>query len=236
MHGAPVSPREPPMMNTLPELNFVEAAERRGTSRSTVAPISPASGRAGPPRGMPMSTTSTSPAYSLPGRVQTPTFGRWNVAVAMQCTAGPSTSPVVASTPEGMSQAITGAFAASISSITWSAGERGDPLLPGPEQAVDDHVRLVQPPCLERDRLRPGQLLQLRLRVLPHPLGRPDDEHLDVTPGLAQQPRGDDPVPAVVALAAHDHDPPGGRPPRHHAREPLARALHQLRRPRPCAR
>ena len=65
-----------------------------------------------------MSTTSTSPAYSLPGRIQSPTFGRWNAAVATQCTAGPSTSPVVASTPDGTSAAITGAFAASISSIT----------------------------------------------------------------------------------------------------------------------
>jgi hypothetical protein len=118
MHGAPVSPLEPPMMKTFPELNLVEAAERRGTSRSTVALTRPASGRAGPPRGMPMSTRSTSPAYSLPGWIHSPTFGRWKVAVAMQCTAGPSTSPVDASTPEGTSQAITGALAASISAIT----------------------------------------------------------------------------------------------------------------------
>ncbi len=52
-------------MNTLPEENFVEPAVRRGISRSTPPPITPASGRTGPPRGIPMSTTSTSPAYSF---------------------------------------------------------------------------------------------------------------------------------------------------------------------------
>ena len=64
------------MMHTLPELNFVDIADRRGTSRRTPEPIKPASGRAGPPFGMPMSMTSTSPAYSLPGRTHSPTFGR----------------------------------------------------------------------------------------------------------------------------------------------------------------
>ncbi len=175
------------MMNTLPLENFVEADERRGMSRSTPAPISPASGRAGPPRGMPISTTSTSPAYALPGRTQTPIFGRWNATVATQCTAGPATSPVDASTPDGMSAAITGARAASISSITRAAGSRGTPEEPGAEQRVDDHVRLVEPPRLERDRRAPGQLLELRLRVLAHPLGRPHGVDLDLAarPGAA---------------------------------------------------
>ena len=135
MHGAPVSPVEPPMMKTLPEENFVELALRRGMSRSTPAPISPASGRAGPPRGMPMSTTSMSPAYSLPGRTHRPTLARWNVAVATQCTAAPATSPVEASIPDGTSQATTGARAASISSITLSAGSRGAPEEPVPSSA-----------------------------------------------------------------------------------------------------
>src|SRR5689334_23941617 len=95
MHGAPVRPRDPPTMKTLPEENFVEAELLLGMSRSTPAPISPASGRAGPPRGMPISTISISPVYSLPGLTHRPTFGRWNVAVATQCTAGPSTSPEI---------------------------------------------------------------------------------------------------------------------------------------------
>ena len=60
--GAPVSPEDPPITNTLPELNLVDSAVRRGISASTPAPIRPMSASVGAPSGMPMSITSTSPA------------------------------------------------------------------------------------------------------------------------------------------------------------------------------
>src|ERR1700755_3529846 len=67
--------------------------------------------------------------------MKSPSLGRWNVAVATQWPAVPPTSPVDASTPDGASAAITGALAASISSITWSAGVRGEPEEPVPSSA-----------------------------------------------------------------------------------------------------
>src|SRR6185436_6830619 len=98
----------------------------------------------------------------------------------------------------------------------------------GAEQRIDDHVGLVQATGLERDRLRARQLLQLLLRVLTHPLGRPHGMDLDLSARSAQQPRGDDPVPTVVALAADDRDPPSGRTPRDNTGKPFTGTLHQL--------
>ena len=159
MLGAPVSPLEPPMMKTLPEENFVDVALRRGISRSAPEVINPASGWAGPPRGIPMSTTSTSPAYSFPGRIQSPTLALWNAAVAMQCTAGPATSPVLASTPDGTSAAITGARAASSSSMTLSAGSRGEPELPVPSRQSTITCALFSRPASKCAGAGPGSFL-----------------------------------------------------------------------------
>jgi hypothetical protein len=60
--GAPVRPDEPPITNTLPELNLVESTVRRGISSRTPGPISPISASTGAPDGIPMSITSTAPA------------------------------------------------------------------------------------------------------------------------------------------------------------------------------
>ena len=199
---------------------MVESAPRRGMSRSTPAPISPTSGAPGPPRGMPMSITSTSPAYSLPGPDPQPELG------AVERRRGdargppaPATSPVDASTPDGTSAATTGASAASISSITLPPGSRGAPVRAGAEQRVDDHVRLVEPPGLERDRRRRRAAASAAPAASPC---RHSGGHTASTstsrPAAAQQPRGDEPVAAVVALAADDRDPAGGRALRDHAR------------------
>ena len=135
MHGAPVRPREPPTTTTLPELNLVESTPRRGMSRSTPGVISPASASPGAPRGMPMSITVTAPACALPGAIQRPGFARWKVAVAAARTATPGTSPVLASTPLGMSAAITLPLAPEISSIARATGSFGAPLEPVPSRA-----------------------------------------------------------------------------------------------------
>ena len=135
MVGAPVSPREPPMITTLPELNLVEPAPRRGMSRRTAGVIRPASASPGAPSGMPMAITDTAPAWSLPGAIQRPGLAAWNVAVATARTAAPATSPVLASTPLGMSAAITGALAPFRSSMTPAAEPRGAPVVPVPSSA-----------------------------------------------------------------------------------------------------
>jgi hypothetical protein len=71
--------------------------------------MSPAADGGGAPRGIPISTTSTRPACSLPGFTWRPTFDPWKVAVTTAVTASPSTSPVEAFTPDGTSHATTGA-------------------------------------------------------------------------------------------------------------------------------
>src|SRR4051812_17900236 len=81
---------------------------------------------------------------------------------------------------------------------------------------------------LEGQRLGPGKLLELRLRVLAHPFRRPHEQHLDLTAGVAQMARRHDAVGAVVALAADDGDPSRRGAPRHHLGEALARPLHQF--------
>ena len=75
--GGAVSPLEPPRMTTLPEENFVESAPRRGISRMTAPPISPASALTGAPRGIPMSITSTVPEWLLPGAIHSPGLAAW---------------------------------------------------------------------------------------------------------------------------------------------------------------
>ena len=56
----------------------------------------------------PMSATTTSPAWKRPGAIASPTFGPCMVTVTSAFTAAPATSPVDASTPEGMSTATHG--------------------------------------------------------------------------------------------------------------------------------
>jgi hypothetical protein len=73
--GAPVSPRAPPAITTVPAVNLFPVRSRRGTSSSTRSLITPATPGAGALRGMPISTTSTRPACVFPGATQSPTFG-----------------------------------------------------------------------------------------------------------------------------------------------------------------
>src|SRR5918999_1500570 len=89
----------------------------------------------GAPRGMPISTVSTRPACSLPGVTKSPILGPWNVAVAVARTASPSTSPVDALTPEGTSQATTGASCALMAAMAEASGSRGEPSKPVPSRA-----------------------------------------------------------------------------------------------------
>ncbi len=82
-----------------------------------------------------MSATSTSPARNRPGATASPTFSAWNVTVASASTAGPPTSPVEASTPDGTSSERTGASSELISSMWRAASARGEPRNPVPKRA-----------------------------------------------------------------------------------------------------
>ncbi len=82
-----------------------------------------------------MSATRTSPAFSLPGKIQCPSLAAWKLTVTSAPTAAPSAAPLEASTPDGMSAATTGASDALIASMAASAGARGAPENPVPKIA-----------------------------------------------------------------------------------------------------
>ena len=91
----------------------------------------PAAGSRYGPR--PMSTSSTTPAWPLPGSISSPGLTAPNVTVTSARTAGPSTSPVSASMPDGRSTATVGSrreLAASCASVAY--GSRRPPLPPMP--------------------------------------------------------------------------------------------------------
>ena len=108
---------------------------RGGNSSSTRSAISPAPSGAGAPRGTPISITSTRPAWKAPGATCSPIFEPWKVPVTSARTASPSTSPLEASTPEGTSQATTGASCALIAAMAPATGSRGAPENPVPNSA-----------------------------------------------------------------------------------------------------
>ncbi len=135
MVGAPVRPSEPPAITTTPEANFDPSRPRWGTSSSTRSEIRPAPSPLGAPRGMPISTTTTSPAWVEPGLTRRPTLAPWKVPVAVARTASASTSPVEALTPDGASQAITGALCSLMARIAPAIGSRGEPSKPVPSMA-----------------------------------------------------------------------------------------------------
>ena len=80
----------------------------------------------------PMSTSSTTPAWPLPGSISSPGLNVPNVTVTSARTAGPSTSPVSASMPLGRSTArvVAAELAASCASV--ANGSRRPPLPPMP--------------------------------------------------------------------------------------------------------
>ena len=84
---------------------------------------------------MPISTMLTSPASSLPGFTCSPIFEPWKVAVTSAFTASPCASPLDASTPEGTSQATTGASWPLMARIAPDTGSRGSPEKPVPSSA-----------------------------------------------------------------------------------------------------
>ena len=226
-----MSPREPPHTSTWPEANFVDSRPRRGMPSSTARVIRPIAGCTGAPRGMPMSITRTSPARPLPGAIHRPGLAAWNVAVTSAWTAAPCAAPVEASTPLGTSAATTGASRSLIASIAERAGSRGSPSNPVPRMASITTAAPSSAAGAEGLGRRARQALEVGSRVALKVGGVGEQEDADLAARVAQQPRGDQAVAAVVALAAHDDVGPLGASGRGGGvGEPAARALHELER------
>ena len=214
-HGAPVRPREPPTTQ------HVAARELRRGRRAARAPR-PATPRADEPdrrldRLARAGCRCRRPAPRRRAPCPGGSTGRaWRGGTSRSRsarTATPATSPVEASTPLGTSPATTGAP---------GVAERHDRLArparaASPDDAGAEHARRPRPPRPRGSaasngsggspgsRSRFARASPLSLSAVAVSASR------DLAPGLAQQPRGDEPVAAVVALAAHDDDGPAGR-------------------------
>ena len=142
----------------------------------------------------------------FPGATRWPSLAAWKLTVTSASTAAPATSPVEASTPEAMSQATTGAPQRLIASIAAAAGSRGAPANPVPKIAsttAPEPARRAAGSLPER--LPPESLLVGR-GVTAQLLRRPEQQRLDLVARLGEVAGGDEPVAAVVALAADDPD------------------------------
>src|SRR5215208_3984009 len=130
--AAPVIPRAPPTTRTNPAVYLLSPSRLRGTRSRSSAPTSACVvARCSSP----MSATTTSPERKRPGPTTRPTLSPCIVMVTSATTASPGTSPVEASTPDGMSTATTGAGASLIRRIRSAASARGAPENPVPNSA-----------------------------------------------------------------------------------------------------
>ena len=151
-----------------------------------------------------MSATRTGPHSARPGYSRCPGFGRKKVTVSRAFTATPRTCPLFPSSPDGTSTATTGAPDA----LTRSTAARAPleiPRQPGPEQRIDDDIRLgriglSQRRCVSLPE-RGG-----RGRVALQRVPRAKQRKAHPVAALLQNPRGDEAVPAIVAGSAqHQH-------------------------------
>ena len=176
-----------------------------------------------------MSATSTSPARNRPGATASPTFSAWNVTVTSASTAGPATSPVEASTPDGTSSERTGAPRELISSMWRAASARGAPRKPVPKSASTTTSALLPVSA----NLIPSSLTRARFSAASpvHLLLGPRENDLDRAPGLVEDPGDDEPVASVRARPAPDGKALRvGEPPQRRRSGGSSRPLHQLER------
>ncbi len=212
MQAAPVRPVEPPTTSTEPDWNLFPPTPRRCSRPSTSGSIKPASGVGGRPSpvgGMPMSTTSTRPAYVFPGAIQSPSFGAWKVTVRSARTAGPL---------DLAGRGIEAGWNVDRDHGRPRCVDRLDRLVErrpraareaGAEQRVDHHGRtferrrqLVHTDLASIDAVVVGARVGAQVR------GGEQEQHVDAQPVLAQKPRDHQPVAAVVAAPANDpHGP-----------------------------
>ena len=112
-----------------------------------------------------------------------------------------------------MSQATTGAPAASIASIAVLRGARAERPRSRSRRSRRRSPRSRRgprpSPASGTSVAAPLEPLEVRRRIRAELVERPDRQHVDLVAGAAEQPRRDHPVAAVVALAADDPDRPG---------------------------
>ena len=100
MRGAPEPARAAAGHLARSELRRAPLLRRGNRSRTAARDQADRGGRLWAPRGMPMSTVWTSPAYALPGLIHSPGLAAWKVAVARRRgSLRPATTPVEASMP-----------------------------------------------------------------------------------------------------------------------------------------
>ena len=214
MQTAPVRPRRSPDDDDLArvELGRVRpraAESRRGPRRRSRPPAGsarrvPGNPDLGHPKLAGASLARRDPVAEL-GGVEADCESR-------PCTATPATSPVEASTPEGMSAATTGAPQPLIASIAASAGARG-----APEKPVPKIASTTTPEPASAPGASPAPTPAPSLRSAPgstresvdSSVGGPQEQRLDLVSRLRQVARRDQPVSSVVPLAAHDTHHPG---------------------------
>ena len=177
-----------------------------------------------------MSTTRTSPAWALPGLTQRPGLAAANVAVGSARTA-------VARRPRRWRRRRRWGrrrrrpALRSRSARRWQRRPRaaGSPLKPVPSSASTSAAHAVQAPGRERLGRRAREALGVGPRVAAQVVGIATSASTRTSrPGLAQQPRRDVAVAAVVALARRRRPAgPPGRAPR--PRRPGPRPARSIR-------
>ena len=234
MHGAPVSPREPPITKTLPEVNLVEP-RRGGASRRARAADAARRGldrarrrgcrcrRPRPRPRAPFRGGSTAPAWRGERRRD------------VRADRGAPTSPVEASIPLGTSAATTTGAAAPTAAIAPAARLARRAAKPVPSTASTIAAAPLAGRREARGRVARQPLAAARRRRRANSSGPARQQHVDAPARLAaaaarRPARRRRCCPCRTRSATR----PSGARARDHAGEPLPRALHQLERRDPA--
>ena len=213
-------------------MNFVPAARAaRDELAGRARPISPAPGATGAPAGMPMSTTSTRPACSLPGLIHRPGLAAWNVAVARRVHRGaarPRRSPRRRRWARRRPRPARPA--ASIAAIAACAGSRGAPSKPVPSRRRRSRRRPRARSGANGSGAHRAARRGSRRRRPAAPPGRRASSTRTSRPASRRSRAATRPSPPLLPLPQTIATGPVGATCAHEPGEARARALHQLER------
>ena len=235
MHGAPVSPREPPATTHVARAELGRARRRGAACRAAragvISPTSALARRAA--RDADVDHAHLARVRLARARSTGPAWRAWNVAVAAARTAAPATSPVEASTPLGTSAATT-VPVARVDRLDRAARPARAARRSKPVPSSASTMTAAPWPAARRRRRpapSPGSCASFACASLAQPLRRPER--------AAPRRRGPASRSSRAATSRRRRCCPCRRRPRSgpagdvlgdHAREPLPRALHQLER------
>ena len=234
MHGAPVSPSEPPQTSTLPAANLVDSRPRRGISRRHAGRRSGRSrGSTGAAGGDPDVDHPHLAGVRLARRDPQPRLGGvegGGRARAAPPRRRPRRSRRRRRWARRRRRRRARAPAALIASIAPAAGSRGSPEKPVPRIASTIAAAPASAPASNGSGGAPGQALEVGPRVARETRRRlAEQQHVDLAAALAQHAARRQPVAAVVALAADDRDPARRAPARRRARPARCRRAPSAR-------